>query len=79
MEVVFKKVERGINVDGERLTYRPFEDDVALTTSIVKDMETLLHDLNKESKKVCLKMHKGKTKYMANFKTDETIEVKTKK
>ena len=38
-------------------------------------METQLNDLNKESKKVGLKMHKGKTKYMTNFKTDETIKV----
>ena len=30
-------------------------------------------DLNKESKKVGLKMHKGKTKYMTNVATDEKI------
>ena len=37
-------------------------------------METQLNDLNKESKKVGLKMNKGKTKNMANFKTDDTIK-----
>ena len=55
------------------LTDLRFADDVALTTSTVKDMETQLNDLNKESKKVGLKMHKGKTKYMTNVATDEKI------
>ena len=76
MEAIFKKLpldERGINVDGEMLTDLRFADDVALTTSTVKDMETQLNDLNKESKKVGLKMHKGKTKYMTNVATDEKI------
>ena len=50
-------------------------DDVTLMTSTVKDMETRLNDLNKESKKGGLKVHKGKTKYMTNFKTDKTIKV----
>jgi len=78
MEAIFKKLpleERGINVDGEKLTDLRFADDVALTTSTVKDMETQLNDLNKQSKKVGLKMHKGKTKYMTNFKTEETINI----
>ena len=39
-------------------------------------METQLNNLDKESKKVGLKMLKRKTKYMTNFKTDETIKVK---
>ena len=43
--------ERGINVDGEKLTDLRFADDVALITiSTVKDMEKQLNDLNKESK-----------------------------
>ena len=78
MEAIFNKLpldERGINVDGEQLTDLRFADDVALTTSTVKDMETQLNDLNKGSKKVGLRMHKGKTKYMANFSTDEKITI----
>ena len=38
-------------------------------------MEIQLNDLNKESKKIGLKIHKGKTKYMTNFQSDETIEI----
>ena len=70
MEAIFKKLpldERGINVEGERLTDLRFADDVALITSTVKDMETQLNDFYKESKKVGLKMHKGKTKYRIRY------------
>lgn len=77
-EEVFKKLdltERGINIDGEWLTDLRFADDVALVTASVKDMEHQLNKVNSESKKIGLKMHKGKTKYMANFKTNETLEI----
>ena len=38
-------------------------------------MEEQLNSLNTESKKIGLKMHKGKTKYMTDFKTSESIEI----
>ena len=38
-------------------------------------METQLNNLNIESKKIGLKIHKGKTKYMTNFQSDEIITV----
>ena len=41
----------------------------------VKDMEVQLNSLNKESKKIGLKIHKGKTKFMTNFQTNESIVV----
>jgi hypothetical protein len=78
VEAIFKKLpleKRGVNIDGEKLTDLRFADDVALTTSTVKDMEIQLNDLNRGSKMVGLKMHKGKTKYMTNYVTDETLKV----
>ena len=78
MEEIFKKADlqdQGINIDGEWLTDLRFADDVALTTRSVKDMEKQLNSLNIESKKVGLQMHKGKTKYMANYETQETISI----
>ena len=45
-EEVFKKLnleKKGINVDGEWLTDLRFADDVALTTTSVKDMEVQLN------------------------------------
>ena len=38
-------------------------------------MELQLNDLNRESKKVGLKIHEGKTKYMTNFQTSGTIKI----
>ena len=76
LEGVFKKLtrqERGINIDGEYLTDLRFADDVGFTTTTVRNMELQLNDLNKASKKIGLKMHKGKTKYMTNFQTSDTI------
>lgn len=78
MEYIFQRLpleERGINIDGEKLTDLRFADDVALVTSSVADMEIQLSDLDSESKKIGLKMHKGKTKYMTNYTTDDTIKI----
>ena len=77
-EEVYKKLnleKNGINVDGEYLTDLRFADDVALTTTSVKDMEVQLKSLNSESKKIGLKIHKGKTKFMTNYDTNESIEI----
>ena len=71
MEEIFKKLnlqDRGIKIVGEKLIdLQRFADDVTLITSSVKDMEIQLNDLNKESKKIGLKIHKGETKYIKNF------------
>ena len=70
MEDIFKKLnlqERGLNVDGEKLTDLRFADDVALIATTVKDLELQLNELNKESKKIELNIQEGKTKYMTNF------------
>jgi hypothetical protein len=78
LEEVFKKAnleKMGIDIDGEILTDLIFADDVALTTTSVEEMEKQLENLNRESRKVGLQMHKGKTKFMTNFKTEETITI----
>ena len=51
MEDIFKKLnlqERGLNVDGEKLTDLRFADDVALIATSVKDMEVQLNELRKQ-------------------------------
>ena len=72
---IFKKadLDNGINIDGERLQNLRFADDVVLVTKTTKEMEEHLNKLNTESKKCGLKIHKGKTKFMTNFETDEEI------
>ena len=64
MEEVFKKAEisEGVNVDGENLSNLRFADDVALLNETSKQMEKHMNNLNSESMKVGLKIHKGKTK-----------------
>ena len=73
MEDVFKKadISEGVNVDGENLTYLRFADDVAFFNETTKQMEKHLNNLNSESLKVGLKIHKGKTKYMTNHADSE--------
>ena len=75
MEEVFKKAEisEGVNVDGENLSNLRFADDVALLNETTKQMEKHMNNLNSESMKVGLKIHKGKTKYMTNYADSEDI------
>ena len=80
-EEVFKRLnleKNGANVDGEYLTDLRFAEDVASTTTSVKDMEVQLKSVNSESKKVGLKVHKGKAKFMTNYDTNESIEIEDK-
>ena len=42
-------------------------------------MEEQLNRLNKNSKNIGLKMHKGKTKYMTNFQNDQEIHIDSEK
>ena len=75
MEEVFKKAEisEGVNVDGENLSNLRFADDGALLNETSKQMEKHMNNLNSESMKVGLKIHKGKTKYMTNYADNEDI------
>ena len=72
----FRKIEleeRGLNLDGENLSELRFADDIALITTTVRNMEEQLNMINDESKKIGLKIHRGKTKYMTNFNTNKKI------
>ena len=81
MEEVFKKadISEGVNVDGENLTNLRFADDVALFNKTTKQMEKHLNNLNSESLKVGLKIHKGKEKYMTNHADSEDILIDQQK
>ena len=81
MEEVFKKadISYGANADGENLTNLRFADDVALFNETTKQMEKHLNNLNSESLKVGLKIHKGKTKYMTNHADSKDILIDQQK
>ena len=80
-EIVFKKadISEGGNVDGENLTNLRFADDVALFNETTKQMEKHLNNLNSESMKVDLKIHKGKTKYMTSHADSKDILIDQQK
>ena len=77
MEIVFQRAELagGIDIQGEELKDHRFADDVALCTKEEKSMSKQLNQLNTESKKIGLKIHKGKTKYMSNFECKSEIKI----
>ena len=81
MEEVFKKadISEGVNVNGENLTNLRFANDVALFNETTKQMEKHLNNLNSESLKVGLKIHKGKTEYMTNHADSEYILIDQQK
>ena len=81
IETIFQTVDldKGLNIDGETLTNLRFADDVMLTTNNMTEMEEQLNRLNKNSKNIGLKMHKGKTKYMTNFQNDQEIHIESEK
>ena len=63
-EVFNKKAqleEKGIHIDGEKVSDLKFAAVVALTTEDVKDMERQLNTVNEESLKIHLKTNKRKT------------------
>ena len=78
IQEVFKTAqleEKGINIDGEKLSNLTFADDVALTTEDVKDMEHQLITVKEESLTIALKIHKGQTKFMTNIDTIDNIQI----
>ena len=81
LEELFKKVDisEGVNADGENLTNLRFADDVALFNETTQQMEKHLNNLNSESMKVGLKIHKGKTKYITNHANSEGILIDQQK
>ena len=78
MSKVSELESRGLDVDEEKLVNLTFADDLALITSAVEDMEIKLNILNEKSKKIGLKINKGKTKYNTIFVTVKNIEIEGK-
>ncbi|GFO49158.1 endonuclease-reverse transcriptase [Plakobranchus ocellatus] len=77
IEQVFKEADLkyGISIDGEYLRDLRSADNVALCTEKEEETEENLERLSSENKKVGLKIHKGKTKYMTNYITERPIVI----
>ena len=75
-EGVFKKFSwesKGISIDEEHLTHLRFSGDIILISNNAEHFQEMLNDLNRESLKVGLKMHKGKTRVMSNDKAQQRV------
>ena len=69
LEEIFRKLdweEKGININGERLSNLRFADDIVLTSEDPEEMKEMLEQIRTESLKVGLKMNIKKTKVMFN-------------
>ncbi|KAK6035680.1 hypothetical protein COOONC_26815 [Cooperia oncophora] len=61
----------GIEIDGERLQYLMFADDIVLIGSEPSALESSLNILSEASQSVGLVIHPGKTKWMKNNYTND--------
>ena len=58
--------DKGINMNGRRLTHLRFADDIIVISSNQQYVQEMMADLNRAIKKVGLKMNLSKTKIMCN-------------
>ena len=75
LELVFQQLDwdqKGIRIDGEYLNNLRFADDIVLLANNVNELQGMVEDLNKESKKVGLEMNLDKTVYLINRNIDQT-------
>ncbi len=76
MEEVFKKLEwegRGIRINGLWLNNLHFTEDIALLSTKIAEPKQMAEELNRESKKVGLRMNLSKTKIMSNSTEEEFL------
>jgi len=78
LETIFKKFdwsEMGININGKFLNNLRFADDIVLIATSMEQIETMLLQLNDESRKIGLKMNMSKTKVMTNIDGASPIKI----
>ena len=76
LESIFRKTDwegKGIRIDGEDLNHLRFADDIVITTGTPEELQTMLTDLDRESKKVDLKIDRKKTKVMFNENVPQKV------
>ncbi|KAK6061019.1 hypothetical protein COOONC_01316 [Cooperia oncophora] len=73
LELVMRQIELpcGIEIDGERLQYLMFADDIVLIGSEPSALESSLNILSEASQSIGLVIHPGKTKWMKNNYTND--------
>ncbi|XP_030755289.1 uncharacterized protein LOC115881780 [Sitophilus oryzae] len=66
---------RGINIDGERLTHLRFADDIVLVSDNIGDSKQMLEELVQASLKVGLRINTSKTQIMTNLVLTQNIRI----
>ncbi|KAG7308870.1 hypothetical protein JYU34_006132 [Plutella xylostella] len=62
--------ERGVNINGRRLSHLRFADDIIILAEDVSDLQCMLAELHEASLKVGLRMNMSKTKVMSSIPTE---------
>lgn len=62
----------GININGEKLNFLAFADDIVLVSENGKTAGKMLQKLHQEAEKYGLKVHPGKTQWMVNNNKDNS-------
>lgn len=81
LEDMFRTIDwsnKGININGGKLTHLRFADDIAIIATSVEDLQSMLEDLQQASCKIGLKMNINKTQFMTQDGVDH-IEVNGQK
>lgn len=77
LEEIFRQLDwekNGITINGEKLSHLRFADDIIIFSQTKEDLEGMINDLDRESRKVGLNMNTEKTKVMTNG-TEEPIYI----
>ena len=64
--------DKGISVDGKKLSNLRFADDIVLICNNSSDLQELIHDLNIAGRNIGLSMNRSKTEIMRNDWADKT-------
>lgn len=78
LEYAFKSLSwegKGLNIDGQTLTNLRFADDIVLLSDNLRDINTMLQDLNRVCAQAGLRINISKTKFMTNMVPSENIVV----
>ncbi|KAK6034258.1 hypothetical protein COOONC_28232 [Cooperia oncophora] len=67
--------EKGINVDGKKLSNIRFVDDIVLISQNSTELQRMLEELNNVGKAIGLTMNRNKTEVMRNERADASTVI----